>query len=107
MKGKKCRCGFATVASRPRCPRCGKVTSDAEWKDEGTVMTVANLRKVPDGFNVPMALAVVQIDGKGPKVVCWTEDDLAVGDPVAVIDMGRTYLCEAREQPPRPAQSAI
>lgn len=107
LKGRKCRCGFATLASRPRCPRCGKVTSEAQWEDEGKVLTVAKLRKVPDGFNVPMALTVVEIDGKGPKIACWTEDDLAVGDPVAVVDMGGSYICEAREQRPGPAQSPI
>lgn len=94
MKGKKCKCGYSTLSKKPRCPRCGKVSSDAEWKDAGKVLSAAKLRKIPDGFNVPMTLTVVEVDGKGPKVTCWSEDELAPGDPVVVVDMGGAYLCE-------------
>ena len=94
MKGKKCKCGFASLAKKPRCPRCGKVTTDAEWKDVGKVLSAAKLRNVPEGFNVPMSLTVVEIDGKGPKVVCWSEDDLSIGDTIVVVDMGGVYVCE-------------
>lgn len=107
MKGRKCKCGYATVSKKPRCPRCGKVASEAEWKDEGRVLTVAQMRRAPDGFNVPMALTVVEIDGKGPKVPCWTEDEVSVGDLVAVVDLGGSFLCEKKEPKPGKAQSAM
>jgi uncharacterized OB-fold protein len=94
VKGKKCKCGYATQASKPRCPRCGKATSDAEWKDSGRVLSAVKLKKAPEGFTVPMTLTVVAIDDKGPKVTCWSEDELAVGDSVVVVDMGGEYICE-------------
>jgi len=94
VKGKKCKCGYATLSKKPRCPRCGKVSADAEWKDEGKVLSAAKLRKIPQGFNVPMMLTVVEVDGKGPKVTCWCEDDLAVGDDVVIVDMGGAFICE-------------
>ncbi len=98
MKGKRCRCGFATRASKPRCPRCGKVTSDAEWKDTGVVLSSARLKNPPEGFKVSMALVLVEVDGKGPKVTCWSEDDLAVGEAVALVDTGAgRYTCEKQE----------
>lgn len=97
MKGRKCKCGFATPAKKPRCPRCGKVMADAEWKDVGKTLSVARLRKIPEGFSVPMSLTVVEVDGKGPKVTCWTEDDLVVGEAVVVVDMGGSYICEKQE----------
>lgn len=70
------------------------MSSDAEWEDTGKVLTVAKLRKIPEGFSVPMILTVVEVDGKGPKVACWSEDDLEVGDSVAIADIGGAYLCE-------------
>ena len=98
MKGKRCRCGFATRASKPRCPRCGKVTSDAEWKDTGVVLSSARLKSPPEGFKVPMALVLVEIDGKGPKVTCWSEDDLAAGDGVALVETETgTYICDKQK----------
>lgn len=94
MKGKKCKCGYATLGKKPRCPRCGKVSSDAEWKDVGKVLSAAKLRKIPDGFKVPMTLTVIEIDGKGPKVTCWSEDALSVGDSVLIANIGGEYICE-------------
>ncbi len=94
MKGKKCKCGYATLSKKPRCPRCGKVSVDTEWEDIGKVLSAAKLRKVPQGFNVPMSLTVVEVDCKGPKVTCWSEDDLAVGDEVVIVDIGGAFICE-------------
>jgi len=100
VKGKRCRCGFATLAPKPRCPRCGKVTSDAEWKDIGVVLSSARLKSPPEGLKVPMALVLVEIDGKGPKVTCWSEDDLVAGDMVALVDTGAgTYTCKKKQEP--------
>lgn len=97
MKGKKCKCGYATISKKPRCPRCGRVSSDAEWEDEGKVLSVARLRKIPEGFSAPMALTVIEVGDKGPKVTCWSEDDLAVGDSVVIVDIGGAFICEKQK----------
>lgn len=95
MKGKSCKCGFSTVGDKTRCPRCGKVATDAEWKDRGTVLSSARLKIVPNGFTVPMVLVLVEVDGDGPKLACWSEEDLPVGEKVALTGMSKgTYLCE-------------
>ena len=94
MKGRKCRCGFTTLAGRPRCPRCGKVTAEAEWKDSGRVLSCPKLEAAPEGVKAPMTLVLVGVDGKGPKVACWSEEDMEVGDAVSLVDMGGgVYTC--------------
>lgn len=95
MKGRKCRCGFATLAAKPRCPRCGKVTSDSEWKDSGTVLSCSKLDAAPEGFKAPMALLLIAVDGKGPKIACWSEEEMTVGETVALVDMGGgVFTCD-------------
>ena len=99
VKGRRCKCGFCTIGGSVRCPRCGKITSDAEWGDGGTVLSSAKLNIVPNGFNAPMALVMVEVEGKGPKVTCWSEDDLTAGEKVTLTDLGGcAYICE-RQMP--------
>ncbi len=95
MKGRKCKCGFVTLAGRPRCPRCGKITSDAEWADFGKVLSSARLNAAPEGFKAPMSLLLIEVEGKGPKLACWSEEEFAVGDRVALVDMGgNAFTCD-------------
>lgn len=76
------------------------MTSDAEWKDAGTVLSFAKLGAVPDGFKVPMAIVLVEVEDNGPKVTCWSEEEHAVGDRVALTDSGgNSYVCERKSQP--------
>lgn len=92
MKGQKCRCGFATVAERPRCPRCGKLMEPSEWPDEGKVLSFTRLHAVPEGFEDPCNLVLVGVH-KGPKVVCWTSGVLHEGDPVTIQENKGRYFC--------------
>ena len=92
MKGQKCRCGFATVAEHPRCPRCGKLMKPAEWPDEGKVLSFTRLNVIPQGFENPYNLVLVGLL-KGPKVVCWTSVTLHEEDLVAIQEHNGRYLC--------------
>ncbi len=92
MKGSKCKCGFSTVSIRKACPKCGRVMEDAEWPDEGRVLSFTKLQAVPEGLKVPHNLALVGIDG-GPKLVCWTTATLNANDEVAIADVGGKYFC--------------
>ena len=92
MKGSKCKCGFATVAERARCPRCGKQMRPAEWPDEGKVLSFTRLQAIPEGFEDPYNLALVSVH-KGPKVVCWTSGTLHEDDPVTIQERNGRYFC--------------
>ncbi len=92
MKGSKCRCGFATVSMRKVCPKCGRIMEEAEWPDEGKVLSFTRLQAVPEGLKEPHNLALIGID-KGPKLVCWTTSMLEEEDEVTIADVGGKYLC--------------
>jgi uncharacterized OB-fold protein len=92
MKGQKCRCGFTTVADHPRCPRCGKLMKPGEWPDEGKVLSFTKLHVVPEGFENPCNLALVELH-KGPKVVCWTSGILNEEDLVTIRERSGRYFC--------------
>lgn len=99
VKGRTCTCGFATVADKIACPRCGKTTLETEWEDRGRVLSYVKLESVPDGYAEPMGLATVEIDAKGPKIACWSKDDLAVGTVVAVRKgTATTYVCYRQDK---------
>ena len=92
MKGTKCKCGFATVSGRKACPKCGRVMEEAEWPDEGRVLSFTRLQAVSEGLTGPHNLALVGID-KGPKLVCWTTAILNEDDEVSIADVGGKYFC--------------
>jgi len=65
---------------------------EAEWPDEGRVLSFTKLQAVPEGLKEPHNLALVGID-KGPKIVCWTTATLNEDDEVAIADVGGKYFC--------------
>lgn len=97
MKGMKCKCGFATVADKRKCPRCGKTMTAAEWPDEGKVLSFEELQVIPEGFEAPSNLVLVSIE-KGPKVICWTADRLKVDDDVTISEKGGRLVCSPRTE---------
>ena len=98
MKGKRCRCGFATLTDKARCPRCGKITRETEWAGLGTVLASVRLDEVPKACEGPMDLALIEVDGKGPKIACWSTDRLKAGERVAVDVGAGICTCRRNEQ---------
>lgn len=94
MDGMKCRCGFATISDKKRCPRCGKQMKPGKWPDEGTVLSFTRLQVVPEGLHDAHNLAVVEIDGKGPKLTCWTSETLKEKRRVRVRELDGKYFCD-------------
>lgn len=73
-----------------------------EWADEGKVLSFAKLQAIPEGADRPHDLVLVQIEKKGPKIVCWTTNRLGVEDEVSVVDNGGRYFCQLLEKSRRP-----
>lgn len=99
MKGMKCKCGYATNSQRAKCPKCGRLMKPAEWADEGKVLSFTPLQAIPEGMLDPYNLALVEIDGKGPKVVCWTQGKLTERENVLVTESAGNLMCVPKSGP--------
>ncbi len=93
MKGMKCRCGYASVSEKTRCPRCGRQMKAAEWPDQGKVLSFTPLQAIPEGLENPYNLVLVELDEKGPKVVCWTSGRLKEPEEVVVTELNGKLIC--------------
>jgi uncharacterized OB-fold protein len=80
------------VASRRTCPKCGRTMEEAEWPDEGRVLSFTQLQAFPEGLKQPHNLVLVGIE-KGPKIVCWTTSTLKEDDEVTITDVSGKYFC--------------
>lgn len=68
---------------------------NADWPDEGTVLSFTRLQAIPEGLPDPYNLALVAVT-KGPKVVCWTSGTLRENDQVTIVERKGKYLCSPR-----------
>jgi uncharacterized OB-fold protein len=71
----------------------------AEWADEGKVLSFTLLQSIPEGLVDPYDLAMVEIDRKGPKVVCWTQAKIEENESVLVEESGGRYICVPKARP--------
>ena len=92
MRGSKCKCGFSTISMRKVCPRCGRIMEEAEWPNEGRVLSFTKLDAVPEGLKERYNLALVGID-KGPRLVCWSKSTLNDNEVVTISDVSGKYFC--------------
>jgi uncharacterized OB-fold protein len=70
-----------------------------EWANEGRILSFTPLHVVPEGMLDPHNLALVEIDGKGPKVVCWTQGRLTERDNVLVMESAGRFMCAPKSEP--------
>lgn len=92
MKGMRCRCTFATVATRTRCPRCGRPMSPHEWPDEGKVLSFTCLQITQAEHQGACDIALVGVHD-GPKVICWASETLSEGDEVQIVQVEGKHFC--------------
>jgi uncharacterized OB-fold protein len=92
INGSECRCGFKTISIRPSCPICGKMMEQKEFSNEGKVLSYTRLQVPPEGFDTPLDIVMVEID-KGPKLICWTESELAIDQRVEVYSDQNMFKC--------------
>jgi uncharacterized OB-fold protein len=96
MKGMKCKCGFASVSEKVKCPKCGRLMKPAEWPDDGKVLSFIPLQATPEGLDNPYNLVLVEMADKGPKVVCWTSGKLKEDEEVSVTDRSGKLFCSPK-----------
>ena len=63
--GAVCECGMVFLPPRERCVKCSSHTGPIEINDVGNVLTYTVLHVVPDGFDPPLILGLIQLDGVG------------------------------------------
>lgn len=56
-------CGVASVVKRPRCPRCRGTLQAREESAVGTVLSWTVLHVPAEGFEAPLGIALVGLDG--------------------------------------------
>ena len=75
-----CKCGKKVPLKRELCPYCGKKMTIAECGDDAVVLTYTTLYTVPEGFDAPIHLTLVELElGTKLLCVCKNENDLKIG----------------------------
>lgn len=80
--GQHCRdCGHATAAPKAACARCGtRDIETVELPTTGTVYTETRLEVVPEGFDGPYHVALVELDDA--RVMVHVPEPVEIGQTV-------------------------
>ena len=80
MQASTCTCGKIVLLKRELCPRCGKSMTSIELENNAELLTHTTLYTVPEGFNAPIFLVLVELE-QGVKLLCEckNENDLEIG----------------------------
>lgn len=80
MKASKCACGKIIALGREVCPKCGKLMTPIELGDDVRLLTFTKLHTVPEGFDAPIFLCLVELE-QGVNLLCGckNEGDLVIG----------------------------
>lgn len=71
--------------------------SPSIWEENGKILSFIELKVVPQGFENPYSMALVEIKEDGPKVICWTMEVLKEDDEVVVSEINGKYICSQRQ----------
>ena len=76
VAGVRCEaCGYAVATTRPRCPVCHGPVAPESFGPGGVVWSSTVVRVPVPGRTPPYALAYVDLDGGGPRVLAHTPGD--------------------------------
>ena len=80
MQASTCTCGKTYALNRELCPSCGKSMTSIELGNEAVILTYTTVYTVPEGFNAPIFLVLVELE-QGAKLLCEckNENDLEIG----------------------------
>ena len=92
MHASKCICGKIVGLNREICPYCGKPMSSIKIEDNAEVLTYTTLYTVPDGFNSPIFLVLVELEQKAKLLCeCKNENDLEIGKKGKILKKNNKY----------------
>jgi hypothetical protein len=81
--GTRCTdCGHPSVATAPRCPRCGGESFPAPFGPAGAIWSTTTIHVASGDLAAPYTLAYVDLDD-GPRVLAHVQDGPAVAPRVA------------------------
>ncbi len=69
-----CSCGQLTTPPRRSCLKCGRIMKAIELENKGKILTYTTLHAVPEGFQAPLDIVMVELD-KGAKLLCRYRGD--------------------------------
>ena len=86
MQASTCTCGKTFALNRKLCPHCGKLMTSIELRNDAVVLTYTTLHTVPEGFNAPIFLVLVELE-QGAKLLCEckNKNDLKIGKKGKII----------------------
>lgn len=80
MQASKCNCGKIVALNRKICPNCGKQMTSIEFGNDAKILTHTTLYTVPEGFNSPIFLVLVEFEQEVKLLCeCKNENDLKIG----------------------------
>jgi len=87
---------------RERCVVCSEHTRPLKIQGKGTILSYTVLQVVPEGFEAPLVLAIIEMDDTGgdgearpPRLVCngnLPEEELRIGLKVKVTIIDQKYM---------------
>ena len=92
MQASTCTCEKKVVLKRKLCPHCGKSMTSIEIGDDAEVLTYTTLYTVPEGFNAPIFLVLIELE-QGAKLLCECkkENDLEIGRKGKIVVKNEKY----------------
>ena len=93
MQASTCTCGKIVTLNRELCPYCGKSMTSIELRNDAVVLTYTTLYTVPEGFNAPIFLVLVELE-QGAKLLCEckNEKDLEIGKKGKIVVENEKYF---------------
>ena len=97
----KCDCGQIMVPPKDRCIFCNGKTSEIKIDNSGKILTYTILHAVPEGFDAPLLLGLIELHGvrdtlnfTPPKILCAgqvPEPELEMNLIVKVMEKNNKY----------------
>lgn len=97
----KCECGQITIPPKKRCIFCNGKTSEIKIDNTGKILTYTLLHATPEGFDAPLLLGLIELDGvrdtlnlPPPKILCAgqiPEAELEMDLKVKVMEKNNKY----------------
>jgi uncharacterized OB-fold protein len=92
MQASKCTCGKIVVLNRKICPNCGKQMTSTEVGNDAEILTHTKLFTVPEGFNSPIFLVLVEFEQEINLLCeCKSENDLKIGKKGKIVKEKNKY----------------